>query len=208
MTSGSSAASSDRSSTAAAAASGFCASSASRTICAGRLAARLDREMTRLDARDVEEILDEAIHARRRAFDRLAGLARLCVTLGHVLQKLRLQRDAAERIAKIVGDDAQYVVAGADGALGQAVETRILDRQRGAPADLLRHEQVPGDVTGGRRCPDERQRPHQAPLRDERHADQRLRIDRVQRAVVLVALGDGFEKVGFHVGNQQRLVRP
>ena len=159
--------------------------------------------MSRLDAGDVEEILDEAIHARRRSSDSLGRLARPWVFLARPVQRLRLQRDAAERIAKIVGDDAQDLVAGADGALRHAVEARALDRQGGAPAELLRDEHIPGDVPVGR--PDESQRPHDAPLRDERHGDQRLRIQRAQRAAVLVAVGDGLEKVRADVGNEPRL---
>ena len=54
----------------------------------------------------------------------------------------RLHHDGPERIAQIVSDDCEHLVAGGDGSFGRAVQACVVEGERGAAGELLRELQI------------------------------------------------------------------
>jgi len=80
---------------------------------------RLHREAARLDGGHVQQVLAQAVHLRGEVADGAGALARLAVARGEgALQHQRVDLHRGERVADVVGDDAEHLVAGADGGLG------------------------------------------------------------------------------------------
>ena len=112
----------------------------------------LDREPPGLDAREVEQVAQQALHAVRRAVhrfdvapDALAGLV-----VGQRLEQQRAaHQHAGERIAQIVRDDTEQVLARADRLARFEVQPRVVDRHRRAQREVLGHLQVVRAVACG-----------------------------------------------------------
>src|SRR5436309_2087858 len=54
-----------------------------------------------------------------------------------VAQRLRAHRDGADRIAEVVRDDPEYLVAPLGGAARLPIQSRVLQRERGVRRELL-----------------------------------------------------------------------
>ena len=132
---------------------------------------------------DVEQVLDEAVHPGRRAFDRLAGFLRPPLGLRPVSRSnSSLHEDRRERIPQIVGDDAEHVVPGLDGALRGAIEPGVLDRER---RPLQRAPAPGGDLAARRAGTASTDRkamaPRSLPCARSGTSHDGLRIDRAKR---------------------------
>src|SRR5690606_4151992 len=128
-------------------------------------------KLTCLHASHVEEILDEAVHVARRALDRIGRSSRSALGLEAARPKeLRLHDDAVQRIAEIVSDDAEHVIASLDGSSGGAMQASILEEESGPSSKLLRNAQVLGAIHArldGR----QEERPQTLVTQAERHPD-------------------------------------
>src|SRR5689334_2658604 len=113
------------------------------------LPAALEREPTRFDAGDVEQILNEPIHPLRGLDDgREQTLALPRVTDPIVTEGTRAHRDRADRISEIVRDDAEYLVASLGSAPRLAIQSRILESEGGVRRELLGEGAGLGAVRG------------------------------------------------------------
>lgn len=93
-------------------------------------------------------------------------------------------------------DDAEHFVARADRLLGRAVQTRVLDRERGATRELLGEVQIGSPVQSGRARRDQRDRAEVLVVRDQRNRDDRPGIGGAQLAQVVLALRHGDQHLG------------
>ncbi len=101
--------------------------SACSASCDGSCGRTLERQPAALDVRDVEQILDQAIHPLGRFPNRREQLASLRVVGRRtLLEHARAHRDRADRIAQVVRHDAQHLVARAVRVLRRVVEPRVL----------------------------------------------------------------------------------
>jgi hypothetical protein len=118
----------------------------------------------------------------------------------------RLHQDRAQRVAQIVGDDAEHVVAQLDRVLGDPVEAGLLHRQGGArrhgpgEGEILRREMA------ARRGADEDQRADHPAVRQQRQRHERLRIQLTHQLTVLGVLRNRVQVCRRDVANQQRLL--
>ena len=77
------------------------------------------------------------------ALDRLGGSSRPALRFARAApEQRRLHQDGPERIAEIVGDDAEHVVPRLAGSLRRAVEPGVLEREGRSPGDLLSEADV------------------------------------------------------------------
>jgi hypothetical protein len=89
----------------------------------------LDGQLSCLQDRDIQEILNQAVHARGCAVDNPHGFQRSSFGLRAPTRDCRrLQQDRGQRIPQVMGDDAEYLIAEVGGVDRSAIETRILDR--------------------------------------------------------------------------------
>ena len=105
-----------------ASASGANAATNSRHERIGVVGGADDGETTRLDARNVEQVIEHACHAS----DELVGsrgvrarFARRLVDADALGGKLRRERQGGEQAAQVVADDAEKIVAAGDDFVGQ-----------------------------------------------------------------------------------------
>ena len=115
----------------------------------GVVGTQVHRQTPPLDAGEVEQVADQAVHAVARALDRLDLAAGPLLLVGRqrALEQERARREHdAERIAQIVRHDREQILARAQRLLGLVVEPHVVDRDRRPAARAPRRR--PGR-TGG-----------------------------------------------------------
>ncbi len=135
------------------------------------LAARHDGELPRVDARRVEEVGEQAAHARRASLDPLDQDP--LGALDHLAKAARAHRDRVERAPQVVRDDRQDVVARPGRVLRLLEEAGLVDRDGRALGELPeRRFVVAPERTAGR--PAHRDRPEgRVVVADERGVEPR-----------------------------------
>ncbi len=169
-----------------------------------RLAAKLHPAAR--DARDVEQIVDQADQVVDLALDDLA-LALAADTAQ--LHQLDAGQDGSQRVAQLVAEHGQKFVLAAVRLARLLVQARVVDRHGGAQAQLLGHLQIrllePALRGGG----DERDGAEGAAARGHRHDDGRAEAEPAQEGLVLAVgrerrqqrLGDVAVKLGAAAGH-------
>ncbi len=108
-----------------------------------RFGARLDAQrLAGLEARDVQQVLDQPVHLARRAQDRLQVSHLVLRRQAQLGEHLRRHLHGVQGIAQVVRDDGQDLLAEAQRLPRLAVELRVAHRQRRAQGQLLRELEV------------------------------------------------------------------
>ena len=116
-------------------------------------------------------------------------------------------RDGAERIAKVVRDEPEHLIAELGGLDRSVVEAGILDRDRRAIRERLGQAKIASPVRGETQTRREREDAEQLSMAEERQRHQRCRVHGAQRLQVLRALGNDSRYVGRDVLDEERLFR-
>ena len=103
--------------------------------------------MAGVDGADVEQVVDERVHALGGARDD-AGLTAGAVRLGAggAGEQRGGHADGVERVLEVVGDDGDQVAAGLGGLLRGRVGAGVVDGEGGAVGQLFEELQVVGAV--------------------------------------------------------------
>ena len=163
-----------------AAASGLWASTASATTWpAGTRACSTERRPASMRVTSRRSWMRRFMRVAARSITSAGSRDRALRRRAAAPQQRRLHEDGAERVAQVVGDDAEHVVARLDGALGGAIEPRVLDRERRAAGELFAQPEIRRAVHPGR-SPTTRATitPRSLPCASERHRDDRARSRR------------------------------
>ena len=90
----------------------------------------LDGQLPCLHERDIQEILNQAVHARGCAVDDLHSASEIVVRAPgrDVLMRRCLHQDSGKRIPQVMSHDAEHLITKLGGVDRGAVETCILDR--------------------------------------------------------------------------------
>ena len=125
------------------------------------------------DARDVEDILHNLGERRAAPLDDLEG-SRLLLAVQHSAPKHpRVTQNCVERRPQLVRECREKTVLHAIGTLGLLECARVVNRERGAPRDVLGNSQIPCTVPAARLSRNEAERPQGAPMREKRHNHER-----------------------------------
>ena len=95
-------------------------------------------------------------------------------------EKCRRRDNGSERISEIVRHDAEDLVSRADGRLRDVVEESVVQRERRASSELLRHAHVLGPIPMPRATPHGGQHRYESIARDDRNEHDGLDADRFE----------------------------
>ena len=153
---------------------------------------RMEGELPAVGTREVQEIVDQALHPRRRPLHGGEGHALHPIPFGASLAVLaeedaERQLDGAQRALEVVRHYRHQLVARPRRLLRCLVEERMIDRGARAAPDIGGEREVPRAVAAsGLRGDGEEDRPERAAAGDHRHGDGRQGrrgADRSQAAV-------------------------
>ncbi len=117
---------------------------------------------------NVEQILDQLRLSRGVSRDRLQPATRCFFIEVSPLQQLRPSQNGIQRGAKLVGDDREEFILGPICILRLPIQPGALNRQGGAPGQLLRQSEIAVLIPPARLRRNERDRADRTPLNDQR----------------------------------------
>ena len=145
----------------------------------------LDGQLACLHERDIQEILNQTVHARGGAVDRLPRLPRSPFGLRAASLQCRcLHQDRGQRIAQVVSHDAEHLITELGGLDRRAVEPCILDGHRRSLGQRFGHTKIVRSVNARRSRGAKRQRADGLSSYQERHYDERCEVSRQERLQV------------------------
>ena len=159
------------------------------------------------DARSLDHVFDHAAESSHLSGERVASLQVVGVRAapGPAQHVVGHQLHGCEWRAQLVRDEDEEVVACSNGLLRRAVEARVLQRGRNAPADLLGERAVTAVVTPPRN--EETHRADRLPGGSERDADTGRDAELLERRAFRSDV-KGIEHGGGERGQEQRLFLP
>ncbi len=172
---------------------------------ARRHARVIDAQLSRLDQRHVQQVVDQTVHpagGSQNAVDRflVPALGLAAAAFHH----RRLHDDRGRRVSQIMRDDAQDLVPQLRRAQRGLVQPTVFDRERRKLGDGVREAQIVRPIGPRGRGRHENQHADQLPADRERQPHDRLRVDRAQNVEVLLALRERRDRLRRHPFHQIR----